>query len=192
MSPIASPAHHALVRDGPHPRPPRCGPTFRHSEPDPNAIVPSAGTAVHRDDDGAGSLHDRRSCAGWSATRLGTSCLGHAFYRRMLADPHPSSPPDLLVPIGSSASAIIWGLEEWFPQVELSCDRAGLLPPDVDAGRVPDEAAGGSQLSELNPGRVPRAGARLDAVPDLRDSVPSRWPRRATPTRSPVVRYAES
>ena len=94
---------------------------------------------------------------------LGHVLSGHAVYRTMLLWLIGLAARIAWTPISFGIQAIVWGLEEWFRKSELSCDRAGLLAgQDVDAARrALMKLAGGAQLSELQPGRVPRAGARV-------------------------------
>ena len=95
---------------------------------------------------------------------LGHILSGHAVYRTMLLILIQLAARIAWMPIGyMGLRAIIWGLEEWFRKSELSCDRAGLLA-GPGRGRGPagaDEAGGRPAAVGAQPGRVPRAGARV-------------------------------
>ncbi len=94
---------------------------------------------------------------------LGHILSGHAVYRTMLLWLLQLASRIAWTPIGLGLSAIIWGLEEWFRKSELSCDRAGLLAgQDVDAARRALMKLSRRRAAvRAEPGRVPRAGARV-------------------------------
>ena len=156
---------YALVRDGAYildlPEVPEC---YVMQSPIVNAM------AIGRDrpfvvvTTGLVNLHDEEELRWVIGHELGHILSGHAVYRTMMLILIQLAARIAWMPLGYlGLRAIIWGLEEWFRKSELSCDRAGLLAgQDVEAARrALMKLAGGTVPVRAQPGRVPRAGARV-------------------------------
>src|ERR1700749_1794241 len=186
---------YALVRDGSYildlPDVPEC---YVMQSPIVNAM------AIGRDrpfvvmTTGLGNLHDEEDLRFVVGHELGHILSGHAVYRTMLLILITLASRIAWMPIGFlGLRGILWGLEEWFRQSELSCDRAGLLAgQDVDAARRSlMKLAGGPYLSELTPDAFREQAHEYDAVPDLRDSVLKLLQLQGNTHPFAVVRFAE-